>query len=198
MSIRVVVSDDHPITRAGTVAILQRDKNLQVVGEAADGPETIAVCRETQPDLVLLDVQLPMISGIVVAKRLKVMADPPRILMLSGFSDGALVRSALAAGAISYALKSLAPHDLLAKIYEVMRMPQGLEGVRKDTPLSAQEMIVLCYVAKSLTTTQIGQQMSSSTASVESHLARIYVKLGAQTRSEAVMIAQRNGLLAEE
>ncbi len=208
MSTRLVVADDHPITRTGTIAILQHDDSLDVVGEAEDGPQTLAMCQALRPDLLLLDLRLPRMSGIAVARALGAMAQPPRVLMLSAYSDAASVRAALDAGAAGYVLKSAAGADLLAAIQRVLRGEQVLLGVSGSAgssraPVSPQELTILGLVAKGLTSKEIAQRIGNtanplSTRTVETYLGRVYEKLGARNRAEAVTRAQHEGLLPLE
>ncbi len=107
MTIRVVVVDDHFVTRTGTIAILQREPRYEIVGEAEDGARALALGLELHPDLVLLDTRLPKMDGPTVARALQMMASPPRILMLSAYGDAASVRTALDAGATGYVFKSV-------------------------------------------------------------------------------------------
>lgn len=205
MTVRVVVADDHPITRAGTIAILRRDDDVRVVGEAEDGPQTLALCAKTCPDLVLLDLRLPGMSGIEVARALREMEDAPCVLMLSAYSDAALVRAALDAGATGYVVKSAAGADLLAAIRQVLDGERVLLGVdeardRKRAPLSAQERMVLGYVAAGLTSKEIAARIGSPTRpmsqrTVETYLRRLYHKLDVRNRAEAVLRARQEGLL---
>ncbi len=203
MSIRIVVVDDHPVTRTGTIAVLGRDAGLQVVGEAEDGAEAIALCRAVEPDLVVLDVRLPTISGIAVARTLTGLPRPPRILMLSAFPDTASVHAALEAGATGYVLKSVPGAALLHAVRRVMDGDQVLLGV-EDGPsggrvlLSPQEVVVLGYVAEGLASKEIAQRLSLGVRSVETYLTRIYRKLDVSGRTEAVAVARRDGLFAAE
>ena len=204
MSIRIVVADDHPVTRTGTITILQQDATLKVVGEAEDGTQALAICQAQKPDLLLLDLRLPRVSGLAVARGLRMMmAHPPRILMLSAYADRVSVRAALHVGAAGYVLKSAAGADLLAAIHRVMQGEQVLLGVdgaagSGHAPLSPQELVVLRYVAEGLTSKEIAQQAGTSARTVETYLERIYRKLGARNRTEAVMVAQREQLLASD
>lgn len=205
MTVRVVVADDHPITRAGTIAILRRDGEVRVVGEAEDGPQALALCTKARPDLVLLDLRLPAMSGIEVARALRDMEDAPCVLMLSAYSDAALVRAALDAGAAGYVVKSAAGAELLAAMRQVLSGERVLLGVdeardRKRAPLSAQERMVLGYVAAGLTSKEIAARIGSvarpmSQRTVETYLRRLYHKLGVRNRAEAVLHARREGLL---
>ncbi len=208
MKARVVIADDHPITITGTVAILRGDDALDVVGEATDGAGTLTPCRELRPDLLLLDVRLPDMSGIAVARAVRALPDPPRVLMLSAYPDGATVRAALEAGAAGYVLKSVAGPALLTAIRRVLEGEQVLlsvDGSPQDTraPLSPQELAVLSLVAEGLTSRAIAARISTpdhtlSARTVETYLSRLYKKMGVGNRAEAVARAQREGLLTPE
>ena len=204
MSSRIVVVDDFPVTRAGTMTILARDASLEVVGEAADGAEALALCRAVQPDLVVLDVRLPTVSGLTVARTLRPLPRPPRILMLSAFPDPAAVHAALAAGATGYVLKSVAGADLLRAVQQVLQGEQVLLGVEAGpeggrAPLSPQEVVILGYVAEGLATKEIARRLAPlSIRTVESYLTRIYRKLGVCSRAEALAVARRAGLFTAQ
>jgi len=208
MKARVVIADDHPITITGTVAILRGDDALDVVGEATDGAGTLTPCRELRPDLLLLDVRLPDMSGIAVARAVRALPDPPRVLMLSAYPDGATVRAALEAGAAGYVLKSVVGPALLTAIRRVLEGEQVLlsvDGSPQDTraPLSPQELAVLSLVAEGLTSRAIAARISTpdhtlSARTVETYLSRLYKKMGVGNRAEAVARAQREGLLTPE
>ncbi len=200
---RVIVVDDHYVTRAGTIAILGRDARFAVVGEAADGKEAVRLCQALHPELVVLDTRLPGMDGPAVARALRMLAPPPRILMLSAYGDAASVRTALEAGASGYVLKSVAGADLLAAIERALRGEQVLLGVEdaRDavlTPLSPQEIVVLGYVAAGMTTKEIATKVYVSPRTVETYLARVFRKLEAQNRTDAVRRARQEGMLPEE
>jgi DNA-binding NarL/FixJ family response regulator len=198
-----VVADDHPVTRVGTIAILTRDAELTVVGEASTGDEAITLCRELQPELLILDVRLPHVDGLHVAQQVTQEALSPVILLLSAYPDAALVRVGLTVGAAGYALKSAPGTALLNAIHRVMNgerpvlvgvsMPEESEVVT----LSAQETVVLSHVADGLTTKEIAQRLNVSTRTIDTYLSRIFQKLGATTRTQAVTIARRMNLLSE-
>ena len=195
MTIRIVVADDHPIVRAGTIMILQRDPEFEVVGEAA-----LALCRSEHPDVALLDVRLPRVSGIAVAAALHALPGSPVVLMLSAYPDAASVWASIDAGALGYVLKSVAEADLIMAIRRVLRGEQvllGVDGGRKEgrAVVSPQELTVLGYVARGMTSKEIVQEINSSVRTVETYLSRIYQKLGVHNRTEAVMLAQRENLL---
>jgi len=203
MTIRVVVVDDHYVTRTGTIAIVQRDPRYEIVGEAEDGARAVALCLELHPDLVLLDTRLPKMDGPTVARALRMMASPPRILMLSGYGDAASVRTALDAGATGYVLKSVGGADLLAAIGRVLQGDQvllGVEGAVSEGPatLSPQEVIVLGYVAAGMPSKEIAQHVHVSLRTIDTYLARIFRKLDAHNRTEAVARARGEGLLTTD
>jgi DNA-binding NarL/FixJ family response regulator len=199
-TIKIVVADDHPVTRAGTIDILRRDRKLEVVGETIDGEQTIDVCRALRPQLVLLDMRLPKMEGLLVANVLRETKLVSRILMFSAFADGALVRAALDAGADGYVLKSVSGSELINAVHRVMRGLRVCVGVSAQSvpeirSLSARELMTLGYIAEGMSTKDIACQMSSSTRTIETYLNRIFVKLGASNRTQAVTIARREQLL---
>lgn len=200
MTIRIVVADDHPIMRVGTTVMLQQDPNLIVVGEAGDGDQAIMICSELHPDLLLLDLRLPKKDGLMVTQALLNGPGAPRILMLSAFSDTAFVRAALDAGASGYVLKSVTGADLVRAIWRVALGERVLLGVDDNVgsphkSLSARELVVLRYVAEGLSTKEIAHILNSSPRTIETYLSRIFQKLNATSRMQAVMIARRNELL---
>ncbi len=203
MTIRVVVVDDHFVTRTGTIAILQREPRYEIVGEAEDGARALALGLELHPDLVLLDTRLPKMDGPTVARALQMMASPPRILMLSAYGDAASVRTALDAGATGYVFKSVGGAALLAAIGRVLQGEQillGVDGAASAGPavLSPQEVIVLGYVAEGMPSKEIAQRVHVSHRTIDTYLARIFKKLGARNRIEAVARARRDRLLTTE
>ena len=203
MTIRVVVVDDHFVTRTGTIAILQREPRYEIVGEAEDGARALALGLELHPDLVLLDTRLPKMDGPTVARTLQMMALPPRILMLSAYGDAASVRTALDAGATGYVFKSVGGAALLAAIERVLQGEQvllGVEGAVRAGPAtsSPQELVVLGYVAEGMPSKEIAQRVHVSHRTIDTYLARIFKKLGARNRIEAVARARRDRLLTTE
>lgn len=196
---RIVVADDHYIARVGTLDILRHDPSLEVVGEAADGAEALALCRALLPDLAILDMKMPRVVGTDVARALHVLLPPPRIMMLSAYGDAALVRAALDAGATGYALKSVARDALLAAIHRVLAGERTLVDVEEPDggrePLSERERVVLRGAARGLKSRAIALDMGVSERTVETYFKRAYQKLDVATRAEAVTVAQREHLL---
>lgn len=203
MTMRVIVVDDHYVTRAGTIAILERDARFEVAGQAADGEEAVRLCHTLHPELVVLDTRLPGMDGPAVARDLQTMTPPPRILMLSAYADAASVRTALEAGANGYVLKSVAGADLLAAVERVLRGEQvllGVEGARDADLmlLTPQQIVVLGYVAEGMTSKAIAEKLYLSGRTVETYLGRIYRELGARNRTDAVRRARQEGMLPTE
>jgi len=199
MSIRIVVADDHPIACEGTVSILGQDPALAVVGVALDGKQALAHCDALRPDVLLLDMSLPLLAGPAVARALAGRPRAPRVVMLSAFEEPALVRAALDAGATGYVLKSTPGVALRAAIHRTMAGERVLLGVAEPDegpePLSERELVALRDAAAGKTARETAAALGVSDRTVETYLTRAYQKLRASTKSEAVTIAQRAGIL---
>lgn len=203
INITIVVADELPIMRAGILGVLQDATDLRVVGEASDGVQAVDMCRELRPDVLVLDVHLAKIEGLMVAYQLSNAHQAPRIVIFSAVSNAAIVQAALDAGVSGYILKNVTGNDLRRAIYRVVRGQRVLLGVdkpqpRKHPPLSARELVALRYLADGLSTKEIAGQMSSSTRTIETYINRIFYKLGANNRTQAVTIAHREQLLLVE
>lgn len=199
-SVTIVVADDHPVTRAGIVSMLQHASDVKIVGEVSDGLQALDMCRALRPDVLLLDMRLPKMEGLMVAHHLSCSHQAPRIIMFSTSARRALVQAALEAGVSGYLLKNATGADILHAIYRVMQGQQVLIGVEKPQnstypSLSPQEVTTLNYVARGFSTREIAQHMSSSPRTVETYLNRVFSKLGAHNRAQAVIIAYREQLL---
>jgi len=209
--IRVVLADDHAVVRHGIRQFLELAQGIVVVAEAADGEEALRLVRQHQPDVVVLDIQMPGKSGIDVARTLRAERLPLGILVLTAFDDQPYVRAMLQAGANGYVLKTADADDIVdavRAVYEgrsvldpaiAQRMMQQL--AREATPLpveslSERELDVLRLAARGFTNKAIGVQLSISDRTVQGHLANIYDKLHAASRTEAVMRAVSLGWIA--
>jgi DNA-binding NarL/FixJ family response regulator len=204
--IRVLVVDDHPVVRGGVVGWLAAQPDIDVVGEAGDGLEALAMVASLQPDVVLMDLRMPRMDGAAATGRLA--ADHPavRVLVLTTYDTDADIVRAVEAGATGYLLKDtplpqladavraaargetvLAP-PVAARLVSRMRAPAV------DAP-TARELEVLAGVARGLTNAEIGRELFIGEATVKTHLLRVFAKLGVDDRTRAVLVAVERGLL---
>lgn len=194
--LRVVVVDDHPVVRAGLRSMLTCD-GIALVGEAASGQDALRLAREQNPDVVLLDMQLPDIAGVDVLREIKRMATHIAVLVLSMHDDPALVRRAMEAGAAGYVLKGVTRRDLLGKL----RAVGGVAGATDASPAGEPseftriERRVLALMAAGRTNGEVGEEMRWSIATTKRYVQRIMEKLEATDRTQAVASALRQGLI---
>jgi DNA-binding NarL/FixJ family response regulator len=203
---RVLVVDDHPVVRGGLVGWLAAQEDLEVVGEAGDGQEALALVAATRPDVVLMDLRMPRMDGVTAIERLAVSHPAVRVLVLTTYDTDADIVRAVAAGATGYLLKDaplpqladavraaargetvLAP-PVAARLVSRMRAPAAEEP-------TARELEVLGGVARGLTNAEIGRELFIGEATVKTHLLRVFAKLGVDDRTRAVMVAVERGLL---
>ncbi|MCA0297203.1 MAG: response regulator transcription factor [Actinobacteria bacterium] len=198
----VLLVDDHAMVRAGLAALLGATADLEVVGQARDGAQAVDLAVQLRPDVVLMDLSMPVMDGIEATRRL-VTADPDaKVVVLTSFSEAAKVTEALAAGAIGYLLKDCEPEQLLAGVRAAAEGHAPLDpkvarvllpGVRPATPaesLSARELQVLRLVAKGLANKQIGRQLGISERTVKAHLGQVFRQLGVLDRTSAALWAR--------
>lgn len=191
--IRVLVADDHRLFRAGLARMLAADPRFEVVGEAKDGAEAVDMTLERKPDVVLMDLQMPRVTGVDAVKRLKQDAPEVRSVVVSAYADGSMIAEAMANGATGFVSKDVALEDVVAKILEVASVKR-VRGVIRHTTLSSRETFVLREVAVGLSNKQIARRLGISEKTVRNHLSRVFSKLRATNRTEAVMNAIRVGI----
>jgi two-component system, NarL family, response regulator NreC len=213
MSIRILLADDHGVLRAGLKALLDIDEEFHVVAEAWEGDQVLRLAAKMQPDVVLLDLNMPGPGNLEVTRRILEVAPKTRILVLTAHEENGMVREALKAGASGYIIKRALESELLNAIRAVHRgevyvhpfMMRALltppdpeppsEKASASTPLTPRELEVLRFIARGYTNRQIGESLNLSVRTVESHRANLMGKLGLQTRVQLVRYAAEHGLL---
>jgi DNA-binding NarL/FixJ family response regulator len=208
--IRVLLADDHAVVRAGIRQFLERAGDIEVVAEAGDGAEAQALIAAHQPDVAVLDIQMPKASGIDVTRWVRANQRTVGVLVLTAYDDDPYVLAVLQAGANGYVLKTAAPAEIIQAVRDVHAGKSALDvAVAKKLlaqfatphepppyePLSERELEVLGLAARGYTNKAIGVQLGISDRTVQGHLARIFDKLQAASRTEAVMRAVSLGLL---
>lgn len=206
-TLRVLVVDDHPIVREGVRRILEAQKGLQVVGEANDGASAIALAERLKPDVTVVDVGLPDMSGLDVVRRLKAMDDAPVVLVLSMYDDAEYAREARAAGAAAYVVKDSAATMLASQLWLAVGA-RGRALRSDDAPrATAQEQIalltprecdVLRGIASGRTNKEMGTELGISPRTVETHRERLMRKLGVSTVAGLTALALEAGVVTRD
>ena len=202
-TIRILIADDHSIVRMGLTALLEAERDMTVVGEAEDGEQTVAMSLKTRPDVVVMDLMMPVMDGIDATRELHTRLPEAKVLVLttSGASDD--IASAIRAGASGALLKSSSNDKLIAAIRCIANGQTCIaDDVRKmldeDPPienLTARQQEILCSITRGLTNMDIAKQLGIREDSVKEHVNNIFLKIGAANRAEAVAIAIRKHLL---
>ncbi len=212
MPIRILIADDHNVLRAGLRALLSTEPDFDVIGEAANGAETLRVAQEVTPDVVLLDISMPNMGGLEVTWRLKELLPATRVLILTMHEDESLLQEAIRAGAAGYIVKWAAESELIDAIRAVWRgdiyiHPAMTRALLKEmssvTPArdplvdapTPREIEVLRCIAQGYTNRQTADSLSISVRTVESHRANLMDKLGLRSRVELVRYAKENGII---
>ena len=198
--IRVVLADDHPVMRSGIRNLLEAEEDIVVIGEAANGPEAIRLVESAKPDVLLLDMEMPGMSGVEVARKIRAMGLPVYILALSAYDDKAYVMGLLDSGASGYITKEKPPVMIIEAVRAVARgegrwFIQPVMPQKEKFPVSGREQEVLRLMARGLSNQEIGEQLFISENTVRNHVANIYGKLGVRSWREAVAWAWESGLM---
>ncbi|UTT63752.1 response regulator transcription factor [Microcella humidisoli] len=204
--IRVLVADDHAVVRAGIVALLAGEHGIEVIGEAADGEQAVQLALALRPDVVVMDVRMPGLTGDAATARIRERTDDVRVLVLTTYESDASILSAIEAGASGYLVKAAPAEELIAGVRsvaagEVALSPaiaaQLVARVREPAPpvLTPRETEVLRLVAEGLSNREIGARLFVGEATVKTHLLRAFEKLGVNDRTRAVTLAMERGLL---
>ena len=206
--VRVLLAEDHALVRDGIRELLERQPDIDVVGEAADGEEAVRLAQQLQPDIVLMDITMPRLNGVEATRRIKQSWPHIAVLVLSAYDDDAYVFALFEAGAAGYLLKSAKSSEVVNAVRAVWQGDSPLDPsiarkvLRRFQPgsvhppleaLSARERELLRLVACGMPNQRIAEHLAMSVRTAQSHLSHIFTKLGAASRTEAVMIGLREG-----
>jgi DNA-binding NarL/FixJ family response regulator len=217
MMIRVLVIDDQALIRGGLVALFTAAPGLEVVGEAVDGAEAVAMAADTRPDVILMDIRMPVVDGIAATRRILAAPgeDRPRIIVLTTFDLDEYVYTALAEGASGFLLKDTPPDRIISAVHtvaagDILLAPRITHRLVETfgqhhrtaaaakphlAELTARETEVLRLVGNGLTNAQIAQRLVLSEATVKTHVKRVMAKLHLTSRAQAVVMAYETGLV---
>lgn len=202
--IRILLADDHQLVRAGLAVLIDNTEDLCVVGEAENGRLAVELAAELAPDVVLMDLSMPVMDGVEATRELLRRQPDSIVVVLTSFSDRARVTEALKAGAVGYLLKDSDPRDLLAAVRSAAEghapldprvaraLLPGAEPASPDAGLSVRERQVLNLVAKGLANKQIGRMLGISERTVKAHLGRVFRAIGVADRTSAALWAREH------
>jgi len=207
-AIRVMIVDDHDMVRRGLAAFLKAKADLELVGEARNGQEALRVCEQVQPDVILMDLVMPEMSGAEATKIIREGCPEVQVIALTSFHDKELVQEALQAGAISYLLKNVSANELAEAIRgahagrptlapeaaQALIQTAG-EGPAPGHDLTEREREVLALMVEGLTNPQIGERLVVSRSTAKAHVSNILSKLGVSNRAEAIAMALQHKLV---
>lgn len=206
---RVMIVDDHPVTRDGLRSALAVASDIEIVAEAGSGEEAVAAAKEAEPDLIFMDVQMPGMDGLQAARAIRSERPDTKVILFTVEESAGAVAEAMQAGISGYLLKDVTADELVraarlamegkAVIHPALTRSfieeSRLRPARSETPLSNRESEILQYVAHGNTTKEVARHLGISPHTVKTHLERIFEKLGANDRAQAVYIAFRLGLV---
>jgi DNA-binding NarL/FixJ family response regulator len=215
VSIRVLIVDDQPLVRAGFRTILGSKRDIEVVGEAENGAEAVALAERRRPDVILMDIRMPVLDGVEATRRLVAAGTPARILVLTTFDLDEYVHAAIRAGASGFLLKDVTPANLLEAIRIVAggdallapsvtrrllerfatTLPPGEDSSTALAELTSRETEVLRLLASGMSNAEIASELVVSEATVKTHISSMLRKLGLRDRVQAVIVAYETGLV---
>jgi two-component system, NarL family, response regulator LiaR len=213
-TIRVLLADDHAVVRGGIRALLEHEDGIEVIGEADNGEEAVRMALKLRPDVILLDLMMPLKTGIEAIEEIKQVNEDARILVLTSFADDDKVFAAIKAGAMGYLLKQTTPNELFQAVRDVylgesslhptiarklireLNRPTTLPPV--DEPLTDREVEVLIFLARGLANQDIADRLVISERTVRTHVSNILSKLHLANRTQAALYALKEGLTSLE
>lgn len=208
--VRILIADDHSVVRAGLRSLLERQGNFRVIAEASTGEEAIQLSQEHQPDIAVLDIRMPGVSGIEACRQIVKQAPGVRVIMLTSYAEDELLMAAIQAGASGYVLKRIGDNELVQAVERVSRGEGMLDPamtasvfaeVRKAnqaqhaaafSDLTPQEMAVLAHVAQGMTNRQIAVKLYLGEGTVRNYVSSVLSKIGASNRAEAAAYAVKH------
>jgi DNA-binding NarL/FixJ family response regulator len=208
--IRVVLADDHAVVRSGTRQFLEQSGNIQVISEASDGGMALTMIEQMKPDVAILDIQMPKMSGIQVSREIQARKIPVGILILTSYDDAPYIAAVMKTGANGYVLKTATPEEIINAVHKVYRgmfildrtITSKIVDIIAETNeppiyenLTEREMEILALVATGLTNRLIGIELQISDRTVQGHISHIFAKLQVNSRTEAVMRGLSLGLI---
>ena len=207
-SIRILLADDHSITRNGLKTILSLYDDIVLVGEASNGMDSVKICKKTNPDIILMDLDMPLMDGVSATGIIRKECPGVKVIALTSFTDKKLVKDAIKAGVSSYIIKNISSNELINAIRnthsgKVILSPQAIEAIVEEIKdpfvkkinLTPQELNVLELLVKGCSNKVIAQKLFISNHTVKFHVTSILTKLGAATRTEAAYMATQQNLL---
>jgi DNA-binding NarL/FixJ family response regulator len=194
MTIRILVTDDHKVVRRGLGGFLELDPELEVVGEAANGEEAVRLARRLEPDVVLMDLLMPVMDGIEATRQIRRELPEVEVVALTSVLEDASVTGAIKAAAAGQV--RLAPEATARLMREVVRAPEGPESLTE--PLTEREAEVLKLLARGKANKQIAHELFVAVSTVKTHVNNLYRKLGVSSRTQAALYAAHTGLVATE
>ena len=211
-SVRILVADDHSVVRAGLKALLERHEHFRVVAEAATGEEAVAKAKEARPDVAVLDIRMPGLSGIEACRQIVEAVEGCHVIILTSYAEDELLFAAIQAGAAGYALKRIGDNELVqaiervsrgegmldpamtATVFAEMRKASETQNVAAFANLTAQELAVLALVAQGLTNRQIAVHLFLGEGTVRNYVSSILAKIEVSNRAEAAAYAVKHNI----
>jgi len=209
--IRVIIADDHVVVREGTCQLLEREDDLEVVGEAGDGEEAVRLATKVRPDVAIIDIAMPRLNGIEATRQIKALLPTTAVLILTAYDDDQYIFALLEAGAAGYLLKSVRGRELIDAVRAVhsgetvlhpvvarkvlKRFIPSRHEIKESLPeqVSEREMQVLKLAAGGMSNKEIAGELSLSVRTVQAHLAHLFNKLQVGSRTEAILYGLKSG-----
>ncbi len=210
--VRILIADDHAVVRAGLRALLERQGSFRVVAEASTGEEAVEKAREIKPDIAVLDIRMPGISGIEVCRQIVDSVENCRVIMLTSYAEDELLFAAIQAGASAYVLKRIGDNELIhavervsrgegildpamtATVFSEMRKASEAQHAAAFSELTPQELAVLALVAEGMTNRQIAMKLFLGEGTVRNYVSSVLAKIGVSNRAEAAAYAVKHNI----